>query len=82
MHGYWNRLKTQANAFRNGFFRTGDWAYQDAAGYFYIVDRVKDMIVTGGEKSTAARSRQSYTIIRQFERRLSSEYPIHSGANS
>ena len=37
------------HAFRNGFFRTGDVGYQDANGYFYILDRLKDMIVTGGE---------------------------------
>jgi acyl-CoA synthetase (AMP-forming)/AMP-acid ligase II len=35
--------------FRDGFFRTGDVGYQDAEGYFYILDRMKDMIVTGGE---------------------------------
>jgi acyl-CoA synthetase (AMP-forming)/AMP-acid ligase II len=35
--------------FRNGFFRTGDIGYQDAAGYIYLLDRLKDMIVTGGE---------------------------------
>ena len=49
MHGYWNDPRETADAFRNGFFRTGDLGYQDAAGYFYIVDRAKDMIVTGGE---------------------------------
>ena len=37
------------SAFRDGLFRTGDVGYQDAAGYFYILDRLKDMIVTGGE---------------------------------
>jgi long-chain acyl-CoA synthetase len=38
-----------ALAFRNGSFRTGDIGYQDSQGYFYILDRLKDMIVTGGE---------------------------------
>jgi len=36
-------------AFRNGFFRTGDIGYQDRDGFFYLLDRQKDMIVTGGE---------------------------------
>jgi long-chain acyl-CoA synthetase len=45
----WNNPKETALAFRDGFFRTGDVGYQDAGGYFYIQDRLKDMIVTGGE---------------------------------
>jgi long-chain acyl-CoA synthetase len=49
MGGYWNKREDSATAFRNGFFRTGDIGYQDADGYFYIMDRLKDMIVTGGE---------------------------------
>jgi len=49
MRGYWNNADETARAFRNGLFRTGDVGYQDAEGYFYILDRVKDMIVTGGE---------------------------------
>jgi long-chain acyl-CoA synthetase len=36
-------------SFQNGYFRTGDIGYQDSNGYFYILDRSKDMIVTGGE---------------------------------
>jgi long-chain acyl-CoA synthetase len=49
MRGYWNNPGETKGAFRNGFFRTGDVGYQDANGYFYILDRLKDMIVTGGE---------------------------------
>ena len=49
MRGYWNRPEETAEAFRDGFFRTGDIGHQDTAGYFYILDRLKDMIVTGGE---------------------------------
>jgi long-chain acyl-CoA synthetase len=49
MRGYWNDPEDTALAFRNGMFRTGDVGYQDSEGYFYILDRLKDMIVTGGE---------------------------------
>src|SRR5713101_8400971 len=49
MRSYWNKPEETKLAFRNGFFRTGDIGYQDANGYFYILDRLKDMIVTGGE---------------------------------
>src|SRR5262249_3754524 len=49
MRGYLNSTQENALAFRDGMFRTGDIGYQDAQGYFYILDRSKDMIVTGGE---------------------------------
>lgn len=49
MRGYWNSPKETSLAFRDGLFRTGDIGYQDGEGYFYILDRLKDMIVTGGE---------------------------------
>ena len=49
MRSYWNNPKETKPAFRDGFFRTGDVGYRDANGYFYILDRLKDMIVTGGE---------------------------------
>jgi long-chain acyl-CoA synthetase len=49
MGGYWNHPDENAAAFRNGRFRTGDIGYQDAEGFFFILDRSKDMIVTGGE---------------------------------
>jgi len=49
MRGYWNNSDETSLAFRNGWFRTGDIGSQDSAGYCYILDRLKDMIVTGGE---------------------------------
>jgi acyl-CoA synthetase (AMP-forming)/AMP-acid ligase II len=49
MRGYWNNPEETAEAFRDGFFRTGDIGHQGNGGYFYILDRLKDMIVTGGE---------------------------------
>src|SRR5260370_15305457 len=49
MEGYWNNPEETSLEFRDGLFRTGDVGYQDRDGYFYILDRLKDMIVTGGE---------------------------------
>lgn len=49
MSGYWNNPEETTRAFQDGMFRTGDIGYRDEAGYFYILDRLKDMIVTGGE---------------------------------
>src|SRR5712671_1131892 len=49
MRGYWNNFKETNAVFRDGMFRSGDIGYQDADGYIYILDRLKDMIVTGGE---------------------------------
>ena len=48
MKGYFNRPEENAEAFRGGWFHTGDLARMDAEGYLYIVDRKKDMVVTGG----------------------------------
>src|SRR2546429_1415013 len=50
MRGYWNNPQENAHAFRNGVLRTGGHGAPDADGYFYILDRLKEMIVTGGEK--------------------------------
>ena len=47
--GYWNRPEANAEAFRGGWFHTGDVARMDDEGFVYIVDRKKDMIVSGGE---------------------------------
>jgi long-chain acyl-CoA synthetase len=49
MLGYWNRPEATAAALQDGWYRTGDAAHADAGGYLYMVDRLKDMIITGGE---------------------------------
>jgi len=49
MLGYWNRPEETTRALRGGWLHTGDAGYLDEHGYLYVVDRVKDMIVTGGE---------------------------------
>lgn len=46
--GYFNRPQANAEAFRDGWFHTGDVGRFDAEGYLYIVDRIKDMILSGG----------------------------------
>jgi len=46
--GYWNRPKETAEAFVGDRFLTGDIGYMDNDGYFYLVDRKKDMIISGG----------------------------------
>lgn len=50
MLGYWNRPDDTALAIRNGWFHSGDIGRMDQQGFFYIVDRVKDMISVGGLK--------------------------------
>ena len=47
--GYWNRPEANAQAFVDDWFRTGDGALIDSDGYLYIVDRLKDLIIRGGE---------------------------------
>jgi len=48
MKGYYNRPEATAEAIRHGWFRSGDLARKDEDGYYYIVDRSKDMIIRGG----------------------------------
>lgn len=48
MQGYWNNPEETANQLKDGWLNTGDIAQMDEDGYFYIVDRKKDMIIAGG----------------------------------
>jgi long-chain acyl-CoA synthetase len=49
MMGYWNRPEETAKAIVDGWMHTGDAGYMDEDGFVYLVDRVKDMIISGGE---------------------------------
>jgi long-chain acyl-CoA synthetase len=49
MQGYYNRPDANAEALREGWFHTGDVGYRDDDGFFFLVDRKKDMIIRGGE---------------------------------
>jgi len=49
IRGYWNRPDANAEVFVDGWLRTGDVAYLDDEGFLYIVDRIKDLVIRGGE---------------------------------
>jgi fatty-acyl-CoA synthase len=47
--GYWNKPQLTADAFDDGWFKTGDAAKRDRDGFYYLIDRKKDMYISGGE---------------------------------
>ena len=49
MMGYWNKPEATAEAITDGWMHTGDAGYMDDEGFVFLMDRVKDMIITGGE---------------------------------
>ncbi|MCC5858863.1 MAG: long-chain-fatty-acid--CoA ligase [Ectothiorhodospiraceae bacterium] len=49
MQGYWNKPEQTEAALRDGWMHTGDAGYMDADGFLYVVDRLKDMVISGGE---------------------------------
>jgi len=49
MDGYWHNADATAKAIRDGWYWTGDAGYKDENGFIYVVDRIKDMIISGGE---------------------------------
>ena len=48
MKGYWNKPEATAEAFKNGWYHTGDLGTRDASGYLYLLDRKKELIISGG----------------------------------
>ena len=61
MQGYWNMPEQTAAAVRDGWMHTGDGAYMDADGYIFVVDRLKDMIISGGENIYSAEVENAIT---------------------
>jgi long-chain acyl-CoA synthetase len=49
MQGYWNKPEQTAEVMKDGWYRSGDMGYMDDEGFVFLVDRAKDMIVSGGE---------------------------------
>jgi acyl-CoA synthetase (AMP-forming)/AMP-acid ligase II len=61
MRGYWNKPEETEAAVRDGWMHTGDGGYLDERGYLYVVDRLKDMIITGGENVYSAEVENAIT---------------------
>ena len=59
MLGYWKQPEMTARTLRNGWLHTGDGGYMDEDGFVYVVDRVKDMIISGGENVYSAEVEQA-----------------------
>ena len=62
--GYWRKPKETAETFADGWFRTGDLGRVDENGYYYLTDRIKHIIITGGENVSA---KEVETVIDQIE---------------
>jgi malonyl-CoA/methylmalonyl-CoA synthetase len=63
--GYWRKPKETSESFKNGWFRTGDLGYVDKDGYYYLTDRIKQIIITGGENVSA---KEVETVINRVEK--------------
>ncbi|MDG2002433.1 MAG: class I adenylate-forming enzyme family protein [Novosphingobium sp.] len=63
MKGYWNDEQATADAFRNGWLRTGDLGWYDEKGLFYIADRAKDMVISAGENIYCAEVERVLSMI-------------------
>jgi len=63
MQGYWNQPEATAAALRNGWMHSGDAGVMDEDGFLYIVDRLKDMIVTGAENVYSAEVENAISLL-------------------
>mgnify|MGYP001814445332 FL=1 len=62
--GYWRKPRETADTFKDGWFRTGDLGKIDAVGYYYLTDRIKHIIITGGENVSA---KEVETVINRID---------------
>ena len=62
--GYWRKPEETAKNFQDGWFRTGDLGYVDQEGYYYLTDRLKQIIITGGENVSA---KEVETVINRID---------------
>lgn len=67
--GYWRNPRETAKAFENGWFKTGDLGYVDHDGYYYLTDRIKNIIISGGENISP---KEIETVINRMEAVLES----------
>ena len=63
MKGYWNKPKETAAVLEDGWYYSGDGAYMDEEGFVYIVDRLKDMIISGGENVYSAEVENAISLM-------------------
>ena len=82
MLGYWNRPDDTAAAVRDGWMHTGDGGRMDENGYIFIVDRIKDMIITGGENVYSAEVENALASHPAVAASRSSVYQTPTGVNA
>jgi long-chain acyl-CoA synthetase len=63
MKGYWNKPEETAAVLENGWYYSGDGATMDEEGFVYIVDRLKDMIISGGENVYSAEVENAISLM-------------------
>lgn len=63
LKGYWRNEAASSAAIVDGWYRTGDLGWRDAEGYLYLVDRAKDMIISGGENVYSAEVEQHLALV-------------------
>jgi hypothetical protein len=77
MRGYWNKPEQTADALRHGWYHSGDLGCMNAQGYIFLVDRAKDMIISGGENVYSTEVEDTNT--RPSWKPLSSGCPMRRG---